>query len=120
MRRVLWTIVVLFALSAVASAMVGMYSGRKPDMRVGELLFEPKDDEALPAIEEFAAQHGGKIRKVTKVLQIYLMTFQPVVPREEIDHLRRENPEKFWEEYEKCRQQVFLVFVGIFVTLKNR
>ncbi|HDG67840.1 MAG TPA: hypothetical protein ENG11_01675, partial [candidate division Zixibacteria bacterium] len=106
MRRILWTAAITFALSAVASAMVGMYSGRKPDMRVGELLFEPKDDEALPAIEEFAAQHGGKIHKVTKVLQIYLMTFQPVVPREKIDRFRRENPEKFWEEYEKCRQQV--------------
>ncbi len=116
MRRVLWTIVVLFALSAVAPAMVGMYSGKKPDMRVGELLFEPKSNEALPAIEKFAAQHGGKIRKVTKVLQIYLMTFQPVVPREEIDRLRRENPKKFWEEYEKCRQQVLDVVTELEMT----
>jgi len=108
MRRVLWTIVVLFALSAVASAMVGMYSGRKPDMRVGELLFKPKNDDALPAIKEFAARHGGKIHRVTRVLDIYLMYFEPVVARDEIERLSRgDNYRKFWKEYEKCRQQVF-------------
>ncbi len=98
--------VVCFAF-AVCSAMVYPgFDGRKPDMRPGEVVFHPKSDVALAKIEEMARRMGGRVRKVTRVLPIYLLTFEPALDPEVLDELLRRDAKEFWEGYELCRRQV--------------
>ncbi len=105
MRRILFA-VLIFAVSAFA--MVGISTGKKPDMRIGEILFSPIDESNLTAFEEIAEQNNGKIHKVTRKLPIYMMTFTPAVSSNYLHELHNQkNYRKFWEEYENCRRKVF-------------
>ena len=104
MRKV---ILVLIATAILSFAMVGIPTGKKPDMRIGEILFSPIDENSMDGIEKFAAEHNAKITKVTRVLPIYLMEFPPVISASEIQKLAdNKNYKKLWNEYNKCRSQV--------------
>jgi len=100
-------IFVLMAVAILSFAMVGIPTGKKPDMRIGEILFSPVDENSMETIEKFATTNNAKITKVTRVLSIYLMKFPSVVPSSEIERLASgNNYKKFWSEYNKCRTQV--------------
>jgi len=104
MRKV---ILVLIATAILSFAMVGIPTGKKPDMRIGEILFSPIDENSMDGIEKFAVEHDAKISKVTRVLPIYLMEFPPVISASEIQKLAdTKNYKKLWNEYNKCRNQV--------------
>ncbi|RKZ34716.1 hypothetical protein DRQ33_01570 [bacterium] len=105
MRNIIFVIAIL---SISVYAMLGVPAVEKPDMRVGEIVFEPTDEWQIGRLEQFAEKYNGEVRKVTKVLPIYMMKFPSIVPQEEIEKLvRGNNYKKFWSEYEKCRAQVW-------------
>lgn len=81
----------------------------KPDMRVGEVVFCPVNDDALQDITSFARQRGGRVWRTMRILKIYVMTFEPVVPKQRLDELAKSDIESFWVEYECCREQVLSV-----------
>ncbi len=100
------TAILIFCVSTFALVGTGNIS-QKPDMKIGNVVFCPKSDAALSAIERIAQQNGGKVFRATKILKIYVMSFEPAVPADEIQNLKTTDIAQFWDKYEICRQQVF-------------
>ena len=105
MKNALFVLLTTFAIALAVQGIGDVF--HKPDMKIGEIVFSPRNDEALDEIQQIAFENNGRIFRATKVLKIYVMTFEPPFPLEEMEILATSDVENFFEKYRICRQQIF-------------
>jgi len=105
MKNALFVLLTTFAIALAVQGIGDVF--RKPDMKIGEIVFSPRNDEALDEIQQIALKNRGRIFRATKILKIYVMTFEPPFPLEEMQVLATSDVENFFEKYRICRQQIF-------------
>lgn len=99
-----FTLLTAVCLMAIVNGVPPQYAR---EFALGQAAFEPKSDEATEAIRAIAENHGGEIHKVTRYLNIWLMTWTPDIDHEAIEAARMSGDlETYFKIYEQGEEEV--------------
>ena len=78
MSKHLISIAALLAIFACSAFAMGIYNGNAlPEFALGNAVFSPKDEVTLGQIEAMASSHNAEVHRVTRTLDIYMISWKP-------------------------------------------
>jgi len=111
---IILTLILAFGAMAVVQGLPAKYAR---EWALGQAAFEPKDDDAIETIRSFAQNRGANIHKTTRVLNIWLITWEPQIDTETLENARVAGD---YETYLDLYQQAENEVLDIVEMLENR
>ncbi len=85
----------------------GVHPRYAREFALGQAAFEPKDESAIEEIRDIAENRGGEIHKVTRHLNIWLMTWTPDIDNTAIEAAKRNGDlDTYFKIYEEGENEV--------------